>query len=619
MKADAPDQDDAANEKRRGFRLSLSRTLTLGLSLLFLGSLGTSLWIAIDAAQRNTFELERQIAELTVEAVNREVDTHLGAAQKQVDFLSELIERGDVDIGDERRLNDMMTGALAAAPQVSGIAFVRADYSVLRAGRRGGELISLRGNWADRPGVREAMQNPSLLAEPTWRTISWTEDVQAPHSIVAQPVVRDRELLGLMFSVVSVGALSGFLEDFDKANGTHSFILYGRTQVLAHPSLVAGYSNLSEEKPLPFLADVGDEVLAAIWGEVVDDMAYLLTDSVISGHVVEGRDDGYIYFYKALEIYGESPWLVGVYFRGDEVDLPLRRLVMAAGIGVLILLLAVACSLVLARSIVRPLQRLADASRSVQRLELDGVQALRGSLFSELDVAVKAFDSMLAGLKSFETYVPKTLVLRLMASGGSSVQSAERQVTVLFTDIVDFTHIGSRLPPAQLAAFLNEHFTVLAEEIEAEEGTVDKYIGDSIMAFWGAPLDQPDHAARACRAAQGIARRLRAENARRRTTGEAPLGLRVGIHSGLAVVGNIGAPSRVNYTLIGDTVNSAQRLEALGKQVSPDADVVVLLSADTRAALDGAGLAAERLGGFDLRGRAEPLDVYRLSLPAGAD
>lgn len=197
---------------------------------------------------------------------------------------------------------------------------------------------------------------------------------------------------------------------------------------------------------------------------------------------------------------------------------------------------------------------------------------------------------MLAGLKWFETYVPKNLVLRLMRSGGTSVQSEEREVTVLFTDLVDFTQIGSRLAPAQLAALLNEHFTLLAEAIEAEEGTVDKYMGDSIMAFWGAPLDQPDHAARACRAARNIARRVSIENVRRRAAGEAPLGLRIGIHSGAAIVGNIGAPSRVNYTMIGDTVNIAQRLEGLGKEVSPDTEVAVLrYESHARCRLRGRG------------------------------
>ncbi|MDJ0947291.1 MAG: adenylate/guanylate cyclase domain-containing protein [Alphaproteobacteria bacterium] len=617
MSANGPLQDEADLGARRGVRLSLSRTLTLGLSLLFLASLGTSLWIAIDAAQRNTFDLEREISELTVEAVIREVDTHLGAAQTQVEFLSGIVARGDIDIGDERRLSDVMIGALAAAPQVSGIALVRADYSVLRAGRRGDELLTIRGNWAHRTDIREAMQNSATLAEARWRAISWIEDFEAPHIVVAEPIRRDNQLLGLMFSVVSVSALSGFLDDFDKANGTHSFILYGREQVLAHPSFVAGYSGLSEDKPLPFLADVGDEVLAAIWGEVIDDMAYLLADSPISGHVVRGREDDYIYLYKEAEIFGQQPWLLGVYFRGHEVDLPLRRLLLAAALGILILVLAIICGLLLARSIVRPLRRLAAASRSVQRLELESVEPMRGSLFSELDVAIKAFESMLAGLKGFETYVPKNLVLRLVRSGEPSVRSAERQVTVLFTDIVDFTAIGARLSPTQLAALLNAHFTLLAEAIEEEEGTVDKYIGDSIMAFWGAPTDQPDHAARACRAAQGMARRLRAENVRRGGAGEEPLGLRIGIHSGLAIVGNVGAPGRVNYTLIGDTVNIAQRLEALGKEVAPEADVIALLSAETKAALD-AGLEAKALGRFDLRGREEPLDVYRLDLSDSA-
>ena len=404
MNADPPHQDDG---KQSGFRLSISRTLTLGLTFLFLASLGTSLWFAFDAAQQNTLELERELSELTVEAAIREVDTHLGAAQDQVEFLGKLIERGEVNLDDEQRLTDLLVGALAAAPQVSGIALVRADYSVLRAGRHDGELISLSGNWADREGIREAMASPSTLQDPAWRTISWIEGFQAPHVVVAEPVVREDQLLGLVFSIVSVGALSGFLEDFDKANQTHSFILYGRETVLAHPSLAGGYAGLSEEKPLPALAEVNDEVLAAIWGEVIDDMAYMLADSAISGHVVRGRDDDYIFLYRELDIYGELPWLIGVYFLGSEIDLPLRRLFVAAVVGIVVLFLAIVCGLLLARSIVRPLQRLARASQAVQRLELDNVPPLRGSLFSELDVAVKAFDSMLAGLKWFETYVPK--------------------------------------------------------------------------------------------------------------------------------------------------------------------------------------------------------------------
>ncbi len=605
--------NELGSRRRRRFHLSLSRTLTLGLALLFLVSLGTTLWISFDAAQRNTFELQRAVAELTVESVIDEVDTQLGAAQAQVEFLSDLIERGEVDTRDEQRLRDLITGALAAAPQVAGIAFVRADFSVVRVGRKGGLLIALGGSWAGREDIQQAMANASALARSSWRGLNWVEDFEAPHIIFADPVIREGGLQGLMFSIVSVGALSGFLETFDRTGGTHSFILYGRDQVLAHPSLTGGYEGLSESKILPTLADVNDEVLSAIWRDKVDSMTYLLSDSTISGHVVRGSDDDYIYLSRELDRYGGPPWLIGVSFRGEEGNLPLRRLFVAGALGLVILVVAILAGLLLGRSIVRPLQRLAGASQAIRNLDLQAVRPLRGSLFKELDLAAKAFDSMVAGLKWFETYVPKSLVLRLMGSEGGSVRSEERQVTVLFTDIVGFTAIGAQLPPAELAGLLNAHFTLLAEAIEAEEGTVDKYIGDSIMAFWGAPLDQPDHAARACRAARRIARSVGAENDRRRAAGKVPLRLRVGLHSGPAIVGNIGAPGRINYTLIGDTVNTAQRLEGMGKEVDGAAEVVVLLSADTRAAL-GDDSGAESLGAFALRGRAASMEIYRLSL-----
>jgi adenylate cyclase len=183
---------------------------------------------------------------------------------------------------------------------------------------------------------------------------------------------------------------------------------------------------------------------------------------------------------------------------------------------------------------------------------------------------------------------------------------------VLFTDIVGFTEIAGRLPAPQLAEFLNRHFGLLAGCIDAEQGTVDKYIGDSVMAFWGAPAIQTDHAVRACRAAKAIAATLREDNERRSAKGLRPVRLRIGIHTGPAVVGNVGAPGRINYTLIGDTVNTAQRLEQLGKEIDTGADdVVVLISSETAACLDDT-FSLQPLGEQELRGRSESLTVFRL-------
>ena len=613
-----PEEVGRVSEKRIRwtYRPSIAKTLPLGLAALILISLGTSLWFALAVAGKNTLELERSLAEVTLEAVVREAETQLGAAQTQVEFIGTLIGSGELDPADKARVADVMLGALAATPQVSGIAFVREDFRVMRVGFEGGETLVIHDDWSDRPGVQDAMAEIETLGQPRWREVIWVEDFKAPHVTMAAPVFRGGSFLGYLFPIVSISTLSRFLDRFDQTNGTHSFILYGRDKVLAHPALAAGFEGLSNERPLPDLNDIDDPVLTAIWREPIDDMHYLLRDSEIEGRVVEGDDEDYIYFYRSLDLFGRAPWILGIYFRESEVEGPMHRLFAAAAFGLIVLVVAVAGTFFFARSILPPIRRLTDASLAVQRLELSSIKPLGGSLFREMDTAAKAFDSMLAGLRRFETYVPRSLVLRLMRSESASIASEEREVTVFFTDIVDFSRISQRLEPAALADLLNRHFSLMSQAIEAEGGTIDKYIGDSVMAFWGAPDDQPDHAARACRTALEIARLLREDNRTRIDRGEEPLHLRIGLHSGTAIVGNIGAPGRVNYTLIGDTVNLAQRLEALGKEVASDgpdgeADVVILLSAETKARLDS-GFRLEPLGDRQVRGRGAPLAVYRL-------
>jgi class 3 adenylate cyclase len=263
----------------------------------------------------------------------------------------------------------------------------------------------------------------------------------------------------------------------------------------------------------------------------------------------------------------------------------------------------------------RPVRRLERAAEAAGRLDLAALPELRHSRLKELDAAQRAFAGMGEALGWFATYVPRSLVLRLMSLGPAAGRSVEREVTCLFTDIAGFTQLAERASPEEVAALLNAHFAILARCVEAEGGTVDKYIGDSLMAFWGAPDAQPDHAARACRAALAMAAAVEADNAARTAQGLAPVAVRIGLHSGPAVVGNIGAPERMNYTLIGDTVNVAQRLQALGKDHVRGA-VTVLASGETLAAAARApGLEAdtEQLGSLPLPGRAEPVPVCRLS------
>jgi class 3 adenylate cyclase len=219
---------------------------------------------------------------------------------------------------------------------------------------------------------------------------------------------------------------------------------------------------------------------------------------------------------------------------------------------------------------------------------------------------------MVAALRWFELYLPKRLVHRLLAQGDDAGEPYEREVTVMFTDIVGFSRLAARLTPSETAAFLNGHFACSACCIEAEGGTIDKYIGDSVMAFWGAP----GRAGGPRRAGLRRGARHRADacgrQRERSANGLEPVLLRIGISTGRVLVGNIGAPGRVNYTLVGDVVNLAQRLEQLGKEVDDPGDVVVLMTEESRVCLKS--LPETRpFGRREVRNRDGAVEVHRLA------
>lgn len=611
--AETHEAQSAVGQPPRRWRPTISAVLTLSFVLLIVLAVGAVMFVSFRAARQNTFELLRNTSELIVGSVTGQIGQHLDAAQHQVEHIAQLIAGGEVDESNRDQLEQILLGSLAATPQVSGIAFVDGDFESTRVGRQRGELFKLRSNWGERPGIREWIGQMRRTTGSAWSEILWIEDLKTPSITMQVPVYRDGDYVGVIASVVSIGSLSEFLSVNDKTYGTHSFILYGRDRVLAHPSLVGGTRGLSAEKPLPNLGEVNDRILAAIWQENLDDMREFLGDSQVQGRVVSGPEDQYIYLYSRIEGYGPEPWYVGVYYLASNVNAPFVRLLESLAIAFGILIAAVVLAVVLGRSIARPIKRLAAASLAVRGFDLAKVKPLEGSAFRELDDAAQAYDAMLAGLRWFETYVPKSLVLRLMRLDAAAAQSEERSVSVLFTDIVGFTGLSDRLPAADLAGFLNQHFALLGAAIEVEQGTVDKYIGDSVMAFWGAPTDQPGHAAQACRTAIAIATSIEADNQKRQQAGLEAIRLRIGVHSGPALVGNIGAPGRVNYTMVGDTVNIAQRLEGLGKEFPlGDDQTIILVSGETAAALEP-GFNLQPLGQHQLRGRAHNTEVFRLT------
>lgn len=208
----------------------------------------------------------------------------------------------------------------------------------------------------------------------------------------------------------------------------------------------------------------------------------------------------------------------------------------------------------------------------------------------------------------FRHYLSPEIIEKIIAHPSLlKLGGEEREITSFFSDIAGFSSIAERLSPKELVNWLNEFLSAMTEIILEEGGTLDKYEGDAIIAFWNAPLDQPDHALRACRAAWRCQQALRHLNPRLQKIASQPVRLRIGLNSGLAIVGNMGSRKRFDYTAIGDTVNLASRLEGAGKIYG----VSILLSEKTRE-LAGEALVVRPVDIVRVVGKSQPVVIYEL-------
>jgi class 3 adenylate cyclase len=191
---------------------------------------------------------------------------------------------------------------------------------------------------------------------------------------------------------------------------------------------------------------------------------------------------------------------------------------------------------------------------------------------------------------------------RSLALGGET-----RELTVMFADVAGFTSLSEGRAPKEIVELMNECFDALTAVIQGHGGTVDKFIGDAVMAFWNAPVAQPDHAARACRAARDLLVALTRLNVGWARRGLPAISMRVGLATGPALVGNVGSTTKFNYTVMGDTVNLASRLEGAAKAYG----TLSLLADSTVTAAAGA-VAVRELDRITVKGRSEPVAVYEV-------
>jgi adenylate cyclase len=315
---------------------------------------------------------------------------------------------------------------------------------------------------------------------------------------------------------------------------------------------------------------------------------------------------------------GTSVGVLGIDVSGARIEEARRRVLLhAIASSALTLGLLAGLALVVGRSIRDPLQRLIEVSLQLSGGDLGARVALMRS--DELGLIGQHFDRMAEGLEEREfirdtlgRYVSEAVARKLLADRTRASLSGEvREVTVLFTDLRGYSTLAEQLPPAAVVTLLNRYLGAMTEVIQAHDGVVIEFLGDGILAVFGAPDALPDHPAAALRCTIAMASRLERLNA----DGDIPAKLiqRAGIHTGPVVAGNLGSPRRMKYAVIGDTVNVAARLEQLNKELGQEEGRQVLLSAAVHAHLPPE-LAAEVVyrGEHPLKGRQQRIGVWAL-------
>jgi len=210
--------------------------------------------------------------------------------------------------------------------------------------------------------------------------------------------------------------------------------------------------------------------------------------------------------------------------------------------------------------------------------------------------------------QDFTHYVSQEVVETLMAHPERfELGGEELEATVMFADLAGFSELTQYMAPRELINLLSDYFTPLTDIVLAHGGTLDKYIGSSLMAVWGAPLPQPDHARRACQAALAMLRYIDEVLRARQALGQAFLSLRLGLHSGPVMAGNVGSRERFNYTIMGDTVNLTHRLQEVNRHYGTR----LILSEATRT-LAGESFLMRELDQVQVRGRVQPVTIFEL-------
>jgi adenylate cyclase len=624
---------------KQGYKLGLRGALTaLVLSTVVLTALLIHLFWSI-AARRNVGDVVGQLNRQIVESIHHELHGVLDDASSMEEAVRSIFFQGTIKVTDEGKREFVFLALLRSQPSLSWISLGFPDggfFGSRKASDTEIDMIEVKWDAAAgtarqrtdyyTPEVGDIMFNNREFAPSTYNAAAqpwyrravehnergWSRISNFPGSHrqaigISTPLTVDDRFVAVINVVIDLSRLSQFLSSLEVGKSGTVVVLDRNGNVMASPD--PGAIERQQNGEMPTLGGLSrDNPLLRAVGE------YLGRGNAGFAALTDTRqvdftspEDGRKYFLTFAPLSFDD-WVVATVIPANDFLATIERnaKLLLAVLGLLTLVIACLAILSANRLIGAPLLRIVGQLKHIESFELDAITRMSSPL-RELDNLSAALTQMSRGLASFQKYIPTALVRTLVARGVEARPGGRQQVlTVLFTDIVGFTGLSERLGDA-IVPVLSDYLELASDAIATRNGTIDKFIGDAVMAFWGAPTPNDRHAVDACAAALEFRRRLGLRRAEPGGAGGVRLRMRVGINTGRMLVGNIGSNERLSYTVIGDAVNVASRLETVNKRYGTE----ILIGEDTRTAA-GDAILVRRLDWVSVYGRVQGLAVYEL-------
>jgi len=640
----------AAQGRKLGLKLVLAGLVlaTVVLTALFIHLLWSH------AARSNVADVVAQLNRAIIGRVQNEVRGVLDDAVAAQNAVGSVFANGTIRTDEESKRDFVFLALLRSKPSLSWISFGAADGSffgaqrdlaaqadgnrlnlvtVVRdpaagAGRERifrfesqGNDIAYVGERPSQPSDYDATRQPWFLRAVAERAPGWNGSASVPNVVRAgistsSPLEINSRFVGVVDVVIELERLSSFLQALQRdeqvsENGTVVIIDRGGHVVASADAAAIAQQRLGQMPMLDALG-AGNPLLALAERAIRSGQVDLGAVDEARQIEIAGADGGTYYVTFAAASY--PGWVVATVIPAADflASVEENAQYLLAALAALTLAMA-GLAVALANNLVaRPLARIVDQLKHVESFRLDRVAHLPSRL-REFDGLSAALLQMSRGLASFQKYMPTELVRTLVSQGIEARPGGSQEtLTVLFADLAGFTSLSEALGEA-VVPVLTEYLETASSAVASHGGTIDKFIGDAVMAFWGAPAENADHARDACAAALALQRAMAARQARLRADDpRAGLRVRVGVNTGRMLVGNVGSADRLNYTVIGDPVNVASRIEALNKRYG----TTILIGAETRRAAQ-TSIVVRHVDWVAVYGRAEGMAIYELLAMAG--